>query len=89
MIKIHQNVLVKKTRYDLNMSIENASKFEQLCEAYQMPKSQMADLIIDSFCQGNPIYKSYLENFRTIKKRLKAKTKQDINLFKSLDDSND
>ena len=61
-MQIHKKVLVKKTRYDLNMSVENASRFEQLCEAYEMKKSDMADFIIENFCKGNPRYKQYLIN---------------------------
>ncbi|MGP1484883.1 MAG: gag protein [Campylobacter sp.] len=84
MKKIHDNVMIKKTRYDLNMSIENASKFEQLCEAYNMSKSAMADLIIESFCKGNLVYKAYLQNLRSMKKCFKAKVKHDLSLFEKL-----
>jgi putative gag protein len=59
-MRIHDKVLVKKTRYDLNISVENASLFEQLCEAYDMKKSDMADLIIETFCKDNQKYKQYL-----------------------------
>jgi len=81
-MQIHKKVLVKKTRYDLNMSVENASRFEQLCEAYEMKKSDMADLIIESFCKGNPRYNQYLINLRVLKKKVQDKVNQDINLFK-------
>lgn len=81
-MQIHKKVLVKKTRYDLNMSVENASRFEQLCEAYEMKKSDMADFIIENFCKGNPIYNQYLINLRVLKKKFQDKVNQDINLFK-------
>lgn len=84
MTKVHEKVLIKKTRYDLNLSIENASKFEQLCEAYDLPKSAMADLIISSFCKGNPVYNAYLEAFRTHKKQLKQRAGR--SLFKPFKD---
>nr|DAD63530.1 MAG TPA: transcriptional repressor [Caudoviricetes sp.] len=80
-MQIHKKVLVKKTRYDLNMSVENASRFEQLCEAYEMKKSDMADYIIESFCKGNPRYNQYLINLGVAKKKLQQKVEQDISLF--------
>ncbi|MGP1579413.1 MAG: gag protein [Wolinella sp.] len=81
MQKIHDNVLVKKTRYDLNLSVENASKFEQLCEAYNLPKSQMADRIIEDFCRGNPVYSTYIKNLRAHKKQFIAKHKEQRGLL--------
>ncbi|WXG20558.1 hypothetical protein VBZ67_09615 [Campylobacter concisus] len=51
-MQIHKKVLAKKTRYDLNMSVENASRFEQLCKAYEMKKSDMADFIIENFAKA-------------------------------------
>lgn len=81
MQKIHENVLIKKTRYDLNLSVENASKFEQLCEAYSMPKSQMADMIIEDFCKGNPVYNEYIRNLRAHKKQFIARCKDERNLM--------
>ncbi|QCD44442.1 gag protein [Campylobacter mucosalis] len=84
MPKIHKNVMYKKTRYDLSLSIENASRFEQLCEAYEMKKSDMADFIIDSFCSGNLRYKHYLANLETKRQNLAKKSQDDLNLFNSL-----
>nr|DAK15214.1 MAG TPA: antitoxin [Caudoviricetes sp.] len=81
MKRIHENLMVKKTRYDMTISIECASKFEQLCEAYEMKKSDMANLIINTFCEGNLKYKHYLANLHAKKTLLKQKIEQDLSLF--------
>ncbi|MGH1601697.1 gag protein [Campylobacter majalis] len=81
MPKIHKNVMHKKTRYDLSLSIANASRFEQLCEAYEMKKSDMADFIIDSFCNGNLRYEHYLKNLQTKRQNLAKKAADDLSLF--------
>ncbi|MDL0089919.1 gag protein [Campylobacter gastrosuis] len=88
MPKIHKNVMYKKTRYDLSLSIQNASRFEQLCEAYEMKKSDMADFIIDSFCTGNLRYQNYLKNLDKKRTSLKNKAQDDISLFNLKDDEN-
>ena len=80
-MQIHKKVLIKKTRYDLNMSVENASRFEQLCEAYEMKKSDMADFIIENFCKGNPRYKQYLVNLNVKKEEFRKKVENDMSLF--------
>lgn len=84
MKKVHDNLLIKRTRYDLTISIECASKFEQLCEAYGLKKSDMADMIIKKFCEGNLIYKHYLANLHTQKALLKQKFSQDLSLFENM-----
>ncbi|WP_257617164.1 gag protein [Campylobacter pinnipediorum] len=76
--------MIKKTRYDMTISIECASKFEQLCEAYELKKSDMADLMINSFCEGNLVYKHYLQNLRVKKQAIKQKAIKDLSLFEDL-----
>ena len=77
-MQIHKKVLVKKTRYDLNMSVENASRFEQLCEAYEMKKSDMIDLIIENFAKGNLKLKHHIQSIAEQKRALKAKCESEL-----------
>lgn len=88
MKKVHDNLMIKKTRYDMTISIECASKFEQLCEAYDLKKSDMADLIINTFCEGNLKYKHYMQNLRAKKQIIRKRAIKNLSLFGEPIDSN-
>ena len=87
MIKIHDNLKIKKTRYDFTISIDNASTFELLCEAYEMKKSDMIDLIIENFAKGNLKLKHHVQSIAEQKRALKAKCESELSLFTKSDDA--
>ncbi len=86
MIKVHDNLKIKKTRYDFTISIDNASTFELLCEAYEMKKSDMIDLIIENFAKGNLKLKHHIQSIAEQKRALKAKCESELSLFTKSDD---
>ncbi len=64
---IHRDLKIKKTRYDVNLTIERANEFEQLCEAYDMGKSKMFDKIIKEYYDNSPKIPQYLERIENLK----------------------
>ncbi|CUU72072.1 hypothetical protein [Campylobacter hyointestinalis] len=82
MKKLHSAILDKRTRYDLYINIEKASRLEQLSEAMEMSKSEVAEIAIDLlYTQKSSLIKAYLLRLEEMKKELKDKTQRTLNLF--------
>ncbi|WP_162166701.1 hypothetical protein [Campylobacter fetus] len=82
MKKLHNAILGKRTRYDLYINIEKASHLEQLSEAMEVSKSEVAEIAIDLlYMQKSSVIKAYLLRLEEIKKELKDKTQRTLNLF--------
>nr|DAQ20325.1 MAG TPA: hypothetical protein [Bacteriophage sp.] len=67
MAKIHKNIYSKKVRYDLFISIDAASKFDQLCEAHELSQAKMIEIILKSFYKLDPKLKEYQNQIKELR----------------------
>ncbi|ALV24566.1 hypothetical protein CIG2463D_0993 [Campylobacter iguaniorum] len=82
MKKLHEAIFDKRTRYDLYIKIDSASQLEQLSEAMEISKSEVAEIALNLLYKSkDSLMRSYLAHIEELKRNRKKTNNADLSLF--------